>query len=88
MLRRVFKFGRADTFPSCMKRAKDEGYLCGSREGKLFALAVGTVFTREQALDRLDNVIDEGRSELNDQQRPSEKSRLEICRAGLRFHWK
>jgi hypothetical protein len=67
MLRRVFKFGRADTFPSCMKRAKDEGYLCGSREGKLFALAVGAVFTREQALDRLDNVIDEGRSELNDQ---------------------
>jgi len=25
------------------------------------------IFTREQALDRLDNVIDEGRSELNDQ---------------------
>jgi hypothetical protein len=67
MLLRVFKFGRADTFPSRMKRAKDEGYLCGSREGKLFALAVGIVFTREQALDWLDNVIDEGRSELNDQ---------------------
>jgi hypothetical protein len=27
-----FKFDRADKFLSRMKRAKDEGYLCGSRE--------------------------------------------------------
>jgi hypothetical protein len=36
-----FKFDRADTFPSSIQRAKDEGYLCG-----LFTLAVGKVFTR------------------------------------------
>jgi hypothetical protein len=41
-----FKFDRADTFPSSIQRAKDEGYLCGSLEGKLFTLAVGKVFTR------------------------------------------
>jgi hypothetical protein len=64
---RVFKFGRLDTFLARMQRARNEGYLCGSREGKLFTLAVGKVFTREQVLDWLDNVIDEGRSELKDQ---------------------
>jgi hypothetical protein len=58
---------RADTFLSRMERARNEGYLCGSREGKLFTLAVGKVFTREQATDWLDNVIEEGREELNDQ---------------------
>ena len=51
-----------------MKRARNEGYLCGSREAKLFTLAVGkVVVTREQAPDWLDSTIDEGRSELNDQ---------------------
>jgi hypothetical protein len=58
---------RADTFLSRMKRARNEGYLCGSREGKLCKLAVGKAFTREQATDWLDSTIDEGRSELNDQ---------------------
>jgi hypothetical protein len=58
---------RADAFSSRMKRAKDEGYSCGSREGKLFTLAVGKVLAREQAMDWLDSTIDEGRSELNDQ---------------------
>jgi hypothetical protein len=53
---------RADAFSSRMKRAKDEGYSCDSREGTLFTLAA-----REQAMDWLDSTIDEGRSELNDQ---------------------
>jgi len=59
-----FKFDRANTFPSRMKRAKDEGYLCGSREAKLLKLAVGKAFTREQAMDWLDSTIDEGRVDL------------------------
>ena len=59
-----FEVGRVDTFISRMKRAKDEGYLCGSREAKLLKLAVGKAFTREQAMDWLDSTIDEGRVEL------------------------
>jgi hypothetical protein len=59
-----FEFDRADTFSSRMKRAKDEGYLCGSREAKLCKLAVGKAFTRDHAIDWLDSTIDEGRVEL------------------------
>ena len=61
------KTGRADSFQARMQRARDEGFLRGAREGKLFKLSVGKVFDRQQALDWLDNVIDEGRSELADQ---------------------
>jgi hypothetical protein len=32
------KVDRAGTFPSRIKRAKDEGHLCGSREAKLFMM--------------------------------------------------
>ena len=59
-----FELDRADTFPSRMKRAKHEGYLCGSREAKLCKLAVGKAFTRERAMDWLDSTVDEGRVEL------------------------
>lgn len=55
-----------------MKRARNEGYLRGSLEAKLFKLAVGESFKREQALDWLDNIIEEGRAELN-LQRASER---------------
>jgi hypothetical protein len=58
---RVFKIDRADTFLSRMTRAKNEGYLCGSREAKLFTLVVGNAFTRERAMDWLDSTVDEGR---------------------------
>jgi len=58
---------RDDSFRARLKRAKSEGFLCGSREGKLFKLAVGDAFEQQQALDWLSNVIDEGRSELLDQ---------------------
>lgn len=50
-----------------MDRARNEGFLRGSREGKLFKLAVGKDFDRQQCLDWLNTVIDEGRSELVDQ---------------------
>ena len=59
-----FELDGADTFPSRMKRAKHEGYLCGSREAKLCKLAVGKAFTRERAMDWLDSTVDEGRVEL------------------------
>jgi hypothetical protein len=61
----IFRPGRTDSFPSRMKRARNEGYLRGSREGRLFTLAVGESFKREQALDWLDTVIEEGRAELD-----------------------
>jgi hypothetical protein len=50
-----------------MQRARDEGYRCGAREGKLFRLAVGTDFVRDQVMDWLTNVVEDGRSELEDQ---------------------
>jgi hypothetical protein len=58
---------RPDDFRSRVKRARNEGYLLGAREGKLFKLAVGQSFTHEQALDWLNNIIEEGREELEDQ---------------------
>src|ERR1700733_14062540 len=59
-----FNYTPADTFLSRMKRAKNEGFLCGSREAKLFKLAVGNAFTIERAMDWLDSTIDEGRVDL------------------------
>ena len=64
---RIFKLGRFDTFPSRMKRARNEGYSRGFLEGKLFTLAVGDGFRRDQALDWLNTVIEEGREELESQ---------------------
>jgi hypothetical protein len=63
----IFALGRADTFQARVKRARNEGHSCGLREGKLFKLAVGKDFKREQALDWLDTVIDEGRDDLEAQ---------------------
>lgn len=59
--------GRADAFTSRLERARNEGFLRGSAEAKLFKLAVGETFSRAQVLDWLDTVIEEGRSELTDQ---------------------
>ncbi len=58
--------GRAqpDSFQARMQRARNEGYARGAREAKLFELAVGKVFEREQALDWLNTAIDDGRAEL------------------------
>jgi hypothetical protein len=62
-----FKPGRGETLLSRMKRARGEGYSRGYWRGRLFTLAVGEGFKREQALDWLDNVIEEGREERYDQ---------------------
>jgi hypothetical protein len=59
---------RLDTFDARIQRAKDEGFACGSGEGKLFRLAVGkVVFTRRQAHGWLNTVVDDGRAELEAQ---------------------
>lgn len=50
-----------------MKQARSDAYSRGFLEAKLFKLAVGGVFEREQALDWLSTVIDEGRAELEAQ---------------------
>lgn len=50
-----------------MERARNEGFSRGSREGKLFKLAVSKVFDRQQALDWIDAVTEEGRADLADQ---------------------
>ena len=62
-----FKLGRSDSFQSRMRRARQEGYLGGTREAKLFKLAVGKVFERERVLDWLNTAIEDGRAELKDQ---------------------
>jgi hypothetical protein len=67
MLFASFKTARAHTFEARIKRARNEGYSRGSREAKLFKLAVGKVLEREQALDWLTTVIDDGRAELEAQ---------------------
>jgi hypothetical protein len=69
---RIFKLGRFDTFRSRMKRARNEAYSRGFLEGELFTLAVGDGFRRDQALDWLNTVIEEGREEL-ESQRASER---------------
>jgi hypothetical protein len=58
---------RADTFSARIQRARDEGYSRGFAEGVLFRLAVGKTSDRGPALDWLDNVIEEGRTDLMDQ---------------------
>ena len=63
----TFRQDRADTFQARMKRARDDAYSRGALEGKLFKLAVGKDFDRQQALDWLNTVIDDGRAELEDQ---------------------
>jgi hypothetical protein len=64
MALRTFRPGRADTYQARMKRARDAAYSRGFLEAKLFKLAVGGVFEREQVLDWLSTVIDDGRAEL------------------------
>jgi hypothetical protein len=63
----IFKAGRADTFASRMERTQNDAYSHGALEGKLFKLAAGKDFKREQALDWLSAVIDEGRGDLEAQ---------------------
>jgi hypothetical protein len=47
-----------------MERTRNEAYKRGAHEAKVFRLATGDVYQREQALDWLNNAIYDGRSEL------------------------
>jgi hypothetical protein len=58
---------RTDDLSGRMTRARDEAYLRGGHEGKMFRLATGGSYQRQQALDWLDTVIEEGRAELEAQ---------------------
>jgi hypothetical protein len=55
---------RPDDLSGHMARARDEAYLRGAHEGKMFRLVTGGSYQRQQALDWLDTVIEEGRAEL------------------------
>jgi hypothetical protein len=63
----IFKSARAHTFEARMKRARNEGYARGTREARLFRLAVRKDFERRQAMDWLQTIVDEGRGELEAQ---------------------
>jgi hypothetical protein len=64
----TFRRARADTFAARMQRARREGYARGANEAELFKRAVGKViFERQQAIDWLNNAIDDGRAELESQ---------------------
>ena len=64
----TFRLLRADTFTARIQRAKNEGFACGSLEGKLVRFAVGKVgFARDQVHGWLNTVIDDGRAELEAQ---------------------
>lgn len=58
---------RTDDISGRMARARHEAYLRGEHEGKMFRLATGGIYQRQQALDWLDTVIEEGRAELEAQ---------------------
>ena len=64
----IFKTAPAHTFEARMKRARTEGYTRGAREAKLFKLTIGKDSERTQAMDWLQTIVDEGRSELEAQQ--------------------
>ena len=50
-----------------MQQARKDGYARGFGEARQFKSSVGGVFERQQALDWLRNVIDDGRSKLHSQ---------------------
>ena len=59
---------RLDTFAARIHRAKQEGFACGSREGKSFRLAVKNAgYGRERVYVWLNSVVHEGRAELEAQ---------------------
>jgi len=58
---------RTDDISGRMARARHEAYLRGEHEGKMFRLATGGSYQRQQALDWLDTVIEDGRAELEAQ---------------------
>lgn len=67
MFRRLLSRGRSDTFAGRLARSREEGYLRGEQEAKLFRIATGKSFQPQQAWDWLNTVLEEGRTELEDQ---------------------
>jgi hypothetical protein len=58
---------RTDDLSGRITRARNEAYLRGAQEAKIFRLATGGVYRWEQALDWLTTVIEDGRAELEAQ---------------------
>ena len=50
-----------------MTRARNEAYLSGACEAKMFRLATGDIYQKQQALDWLNTAIDDGRAQLEAQ---------------------
>jgi hypothetical protein len=58
---------RTDDLLGRMARARNEAYLRGGQEAKMFRLATRGIYQRQQALEWLNTVIEEGREELEAQ---------------------
>jgi hypothetical protein len=59
---------RPDTLSGRFDRSRNEGYVSGAHEAKLYRLATAGVFERRQALDWLNTAIEDGRADLEAQQ--------------------
>jgi hypothetical protein len=58
---------RTDDLSGRMARARDEAFLRGAHEAKMFRLATGGIYQRQQALDWINTAIEDGRAELEAQ---------------------
>jgi hypothetical protein len=59
--------GRANDFSARVERAREEGYLRGAQEAKMFRLATRGGSNRQQMFEWLDTVVEDGRAELEAQ---------------------
>jgi hypothetical protein len=55
---------RASDLSARIRRAREEAYLRGAQEAKMFRLATRGVYERQQMFEWLDTVIEDGRAEL------------------------
>jgi hypothetical protein len=58
---------RTSSFLARVQRAQEEGYVRGADEAKIFMLAAGKDFQQRQALDWIDEAIEDGREDLQAQ---------------------
>jgi hypothetical protein len=63
----LFRPAPVHTFEARIQRARNEGYVRGAREARLFRLAMVGAFQREQALGWLNTAVDDGRADLQAQ---------------------